>query len=65
MGIKIEEGEINDAIKMLKNECLDFDELTPYEVNSLAIKLVAASNIYDSASLISESIDDLIDDGDD
>ena len=65
MGINIEDGELSEAIKMLKNECVDFDELTPYEVNSLAVKLVAASNLYDAASMISESIDDLIDDDDD
>lgn len=65
MGMNIEDGDLSAAIKILKNECVDFDELTPYEVNRLAVKLVAASNLYDSASLISQSIDDLIDEDDD
>lgn len=65
MTIQIEEGEITDAIELLKKECHEFDNLSAYEVNKLAIELVAASNIFDSATLISDSIDDLIDDGDD
>ena len=56
MSMKIEEGEIADAIKLIKKECVGYDEMSPYEINSLAMQLVTASNIYDSAALISESI---------
>ena len=61
MTIEIETGDISDAIKLLKEECHDFDDLSAYEVNKLAIELVAASNIFDSATLISDSIDNLVD----
>lgn len=61
MTIEIETGDISEAIKLLKEECHDFDDLSAYEVNKLAIELVAASNIFDSATLISDSIDNLVD----
>ena len=61
MTIEIETGDIAEAIKLLKEECYDFDDLSAYEVNKLAIELVAASNIFDSATLISDSIDNLVD----
>ena len=61
MTIEIETGDISEAIKLLKEECYDFDNLSAYEVNKLAIELVAASNIFDSATLISDSIDNLVD----
>ncbi len=61
MTIEIETGDISDAITLLKEECHEFENLTAYEVNKLAIELVAASNIFDSATLISDSIDNLVD----
>ncbi len=61
MSIEIETGDISEAIELLKEECHEFENLTAYEVNKLAIELVAASNIFDSASLISDSIDNLVD----
>ena len=61
MSIQIEAGEITEALKLIKNECHDFDDLTAYEVNKLAIELVTASNMFDSATLISDSIDNLVD----
>ncbi len=61
MTIEIETGDISEAIELLKEECHEFENLTAYEVNKLAIELVAASNIFDSASLISDSIDNLVD----
>lgn len=61
MAIGIEAGEITDAIKLIKKEGHNFDELSAYEVNKLAIELVAASNMFDSATLISDSIDNLVD----
>ena len=62
MSIQVEAGEITDAIKLIKKECHNFDELSAYEVNKLAIELVTASNMFDSATLISDSIDSLVDD---
>jgi hypothetical protein len=61
MSIQIESGEITDAIKLIKKECHNFDDLSAYEVNKLAIELVTASNMFDSATLISDSIDNLVD----
>lgn len=55
MGMEIEDGEIADAIKMIKNECVDVDKMTPFEINQLAVQLVQASNTYDAADLISDS----------
>ena len=57
MSLKIEQGEIEDAIKLVKKECVGVDEMTAYEINKLAVQIVMASNVYDSAALISESID--------
>jgi hypothetical protein len=57
MSLKIEQGEIEDAIKLVKKECVGVDEMSPYEINRLAVEIVMASNVYDSAALISESID--------
>ena len=57
MSLKIEQGEIEDALKLVKKECVGIDEMTPFEINKLAIQIVMASNLYDSAALISESID--------
>ncbi len=57
MSLKIEQGEIADAIKLIKKECVGVKEMTPYEINKLAVSIVMASNVYDSAALISESID--------
>ena len=61
MSIQIEAGEITEALKLIKKECHNFDELSAYEVNKLALELVTASNMFDSATLISDSIDDLVD----
>lgn len=61
MAIQIEAGEITEALKLIKKECHNFDELSAYEVNKLALELVTASNMFDSATLISDSIDDLVD----
>ncbi len=61
MSIEIETGDISEAIELLKEECHEFENLSAYEVNKLAIELVAASNIFDSATLISDSIDNLVD----
>ena len=55
MSLEIEYGEITDALKMVKNECLDIKGMTPFEINSLAIQIVQASNVYDAAHLISDS----------
>ena len=55
MSIEIEDGEITDALKMVKKECLDVNGMTPFEVNQLAIQIVQASNVYDAADLISDS----------
>ncbi len=57
MSLKIEAGEIEDAIKLVKNECVGVDEMSSFEINQLAVQIVMASNVYDSAALISESID--------
>lgn len=61
MSLQIEDGEITEALKLIKKECHNFDELSAYEVNKLALELVTASNMFDSATLISDSIDDLVD----
>ena len=61
MSIQIEAGEITEALKLIKKECHNFDELSAYEVNKLALEMVTASNMFDSATLISDSIDDLVD----
>jgi len=57
MSLNIQAGEISAAIKLVKKECHGVKEMTAYEINKLAIQIVMASNMYDSASLISESID--------
>jgi len=57
MSLNIESGEIAEAVKMVKKECEGAKEMTAYEINKLALQIVVASNMYDSASLISESID--------
>lgn len=57
MTMKIESGEISDAVKMVKKECVGVKEMTPYEINKLAMQVVLASNVYDSAALISEAIE--------
>ena len=61
MSIQVESGEITDAIELIKEEAHNFDDLSAYEVNKLAIELVTASNMFDSATLISDSIDNLVD----
>ena len=57
MTMKIESGEISDAVKMVKKECVGVKEMTLYEINKLAMQVVLASNVYDSAALISEAIE--------
>jgi signal transduction protein with GAF and PtsI domain len=57
MSLKVEAGEITAALKMVKKECHGVKEMTAYEINKLAIQIVVASNMFDSAALISESID--------
>ena len=57
MSMKIESGEIVDAIKLVKKECVGVKDMTPFEINQLAVQEVTASNIYDSAALISEAIE--------
>lgn len=57
MSLKIESGEITAALKLVKKECEGVKDMTPYEINKLAIQLVVASNMYDSAAIVSESID--------
>ena len=57
MSMKIESGEIADAIKLIKKECVGVKDMTPFEINQLAVQAVTASNIYDSAALISEAIE--------
>lgn len=57
MSLKIEQGEIADALKLIKKECVGYKDMTAYEINKLAVSIVMASNVYDSAALISESID--------
>jgi signal transduction protein with GAF and PtsI domain len=57
MSLNIEAGEIAAAVKMVKKECERVKEMSAYEINKLALQIVVASNMYDSASLISESID--------
>lgn len=57
MSLKIEAGEIEDAVKLVKKECVGVDEMSAFEINQLAVQIVMASNVYDSAALISESID--------
>lgn len=61
MSLKIEAGELTAAIKMVKKECDGVKEMTAYEINKLAVQIVVASNMFDSAALISESIDALVD----
>ena len=65
MSIQIEAGEITEALKLVRKECHNVDEMSAYEINKLALQLVSASNMFDSATLISDSIDDLIDNDDD
>jgi len=55
MSIEIEAGEITDALKMVKKECVGVKEMTPFEINQLAVQIVQASNVYDAADLIAES----------
>lgn len=50
-------GETADAVELVKNECDSVKEITPSEMNQLAVQIVTASNIYDSAALISEAIE--------
>ena len=57
MSLNIDDSEIADAIKLIKKECVGVKEMTAYEINTLAVKIVTASNIYDSASLVSEAIE--------
>lgn len=57
MSLKIEAGEITAALKLVKKECDGVKAMSPYEINKLAIQIVMASNMFDSAALISESID--------
>lgn len=61
MSIQIEAGEITEALKLVRKECHNVDEMSAYEINKLALQLVSASNMFDSATLISDSIDDLVD----
>ncbi len=61
MSLKIEAGELTAAIKMVKKEGDGVKEMTAYEINKLAVQIVMASNMFDSAALISESIDALVD----
>jgi len=55
MSLEVEDGEIADAITMVKKECVGVDEMTPFEINQLAIQVVRASNSYDAADLIAEA----------
>ena len=55
MSLEIEDGEITDALKMVKKECVGVKEMTPFEINQLAVQIVQASNVYDAAGLISDS----------
>lgn len=57
MSMKIENGEISDAVELVKNECDGVKEMTPFEINQSAVQIVTPSNIYDSAALISEAIE--------
>ena len=57
MSLKIEQGEIEDAINLVKSECVGIDEMSAYEINKLALSIVMASNVYDAGALVSESID--------
>lgn len=57
MSLKIEAGEITAAVKLVKKECEGVKQMTSFEINKLAIQIVMASNMFDSAALISESID--------
>ena len=52
MSLNIEAGEIAEAVKMVKKECENAKEMTAYEINKLAMQIVVASNMYDSASLM-------------
>ena len=49
MSLNIDGSEIADAIKLIKKECVGVKEMSAYEINTLALKIVTASNIYDSA----------------
>lgn len=55
MGLEIEDGEIADAIKLVKKECVGVNEMTPFEINQLAVQIVRASNSYDAADLIADA----------
>ena len=55
MSLEIEDGEITDAIKMVKKECFKVEDMSPFEINQLAVQIVQASNVYDAADLISDS----------